>query len=377
MWKKILLIPIITLFCMGFFINVVHADEVSIVPNDTFELYSSLSDSNSLIVQEVKRSTSLYPFTESNCDLGTSSLVPDSVYLRSTNASSYLDIVKSVYPSSPSFNYKFRNFVVTLDMSDNINGYYRYSFDLYFGLSGGFTQWADFYNVTVDLTPSYTYSSVPLFISDSDDGMHCTVYLVGQSDFIVNDDYTPNTGLEKFSLVHIFVESTFFYDSSYGTDVVFNLSPWFESNISALSFDPSVLPVDRSFRFVVNNRIESSLVGNVDPPVTPTPTVTPYPGQDTQESIQQGVSNIEGQINQLTNILNPQVSPIPTPPEFTIDETPFAEFESMTFPDISEGQPIFSTLWDVFSPLMPYVLVMGTSLILTFFIMWILRGGWL
>lgn len=352
------------------------ADEVSIVPNDTFELYSSLSDSGSLIVQEVKRSTSLYPFTDSSCDLGTSSLVPDSVYLMSTNASSYLDSVKSVYPSSPSFNYKFRNFVVTLDMSDNINGYYRYSFDLYFGLSGGFVQWADF-NATVDLTPTYTFSSAPLFISDSEDGLHCTVYLVGQSDFIVNDDYTPATGLEKFSLVHIFVESTFFYDSSYGTDIVFNLSPWFESNISALSFNPSVLPVDRSFRFVVNNRVISSLVGNVDPPVTPTSTVTPYPGQDTQESIQQGVSNIEGQINQLTNVLNPYVSPIPTPPELTIDETPFAEFESMTFPDISEGQPIFSSLWDVFEPLLPYVFVMGTSLILTFFVMWILRGGWL
>lgn len=376
------LIKIFLPFFLGLFFafwafSFASAEEVSLVPSDSFELYSSLSGTSTSFIQEVKRSVSDYPFTDSSCELGTTSLVPDSFYLYSSSSSSYFSIIKTVYGSSPTFNFSFDNCVVTLDMTNNINGYYRYSFDLYFGVCGGFTQWANYNDITFDFTPSYTYSSVPLAIPDSESGMHCIVYLVGQSDYLVNDDYTPSSCFEKFGLVHIFVESTFYYDSNYGTDIVFNLEPWFDSNISSLGIDPTFFTLDRYFRFYVNNRVKSSLFGNVDPPVTPSPTVSPYPGQDTQESIQQGVSNIEGQMNQLINSLNPVVSPIPTPADFTIDETLFDELESMTLPDVSSAEDTFSSLWDIFDPIWWFLALLFSVTFVIGIFLYVLRGGFI
>lgn len=363
-------------FCViliiGFSCSFAFAEEVSLVPSDTFELYST-SNYQPDLVQSVKRSTSLYPFTESTYENGSTSLVPDSYYLYSSSGSTghYLDPVQSSYGASAGiWSMSFDNFIVTLDMSENINGYYRYSFDLYFGISGGFDQWASFSARTLDFTPNYSYVSAPLFISDSDSGMHCTVYLVGQTDYTIQDDYADTGILETYSLIHIYVESTFYYDSSYGSEIVFNLEPWFDSNISSLSVDASIIPVNRSFYFYANNRVKSTLVGNVDPPVTPTPTPTPYPGQDTQESINQGVQTIiQG--------LDLNATPIPTPVDFSIDETFFDSLDEMTLPDLSFAESTYLSLWDIFDPLWPFICILVASLFVVTVFCWILRGGFI
>lgn len=369
-----------------------HADEVTLIPVDSVEFTarSTYSNYESNVYFEVERSSWTSPFTNTNWYLGPRAQVDspsDGVYLYPSSGNTQsiqgVTVVRAAYSY---YGYQFSDFsviplslVVNLDMSNLINGYYRYECDFEFGV--GFV--IDPFQYTSgdnDLIPSYSYSSVPLHIADSESGLHISCYFVGQDNFTVlqRDDgvgASLTTGLPHFHCV-----STFYYDSEYGTDVTFNLTPIFSTMIGSLSYDMSpVRATNRSQAAyaIYNNRFWSSLYSNVEPPVTPTPVPTPYPGQDTQESIQQGVSNIEGQLYQLINSLNPVVSPIPTPSDFTIDETLFDELETMTLPDVSAAEDTFSSLWDIFDPLWWLLaLIFSVTFVIGIFL-YVLRGGFI
>lgn len=343
------------------------AEEVEVTPDDYAILYSS--SGNNIFVQELERSVLLSPFTDQYCPLGTSVVVSDSVYLFDTSASNYLSVAKDGYAKSfQDWSMNFTNCEIGLDMSNFPNGYYRYSSDLYFGIGGAFTEYCNF-GSAIDLKSSYTYTSAPFFIADSESGMHCTVYLVGETSYQRTENRANAGASETFNLIHIYIESTFQYDSTYGTDVVFQLKPWFDTNISSLSIDCSPLRSlpSRHFDFYVNNRWKSSLVGNVEPPVTPTPSPTPYPGQDTQESINAGVQ-------QIVSDLNINATPIPTPAYLEIDETIFDE---MTLPDVSSTEETFTNLWDIFDPLWSFIGLLAGSLLVVGVFCYILRGGFI
>lgn len=368
-----------------------HAEEVSLIPVDSFEFvqHSNASGYESLVHFEVERSAVSYPFTNSNWYLGPQSLVSapsSSVFLYSSGSQVFISGCPVDRCAYSYYGYQFADFsiftdslIVSLDMSGYVNGYYRYELDFEYG--AGFVvdpfQYTSGNNV---LTPSYTFSSVPLHIPDSDSGMHISCYIVGQQDYTVSQRGDGLGATLTTGLVHFHCESTFYFDSSYGTDIVFNLTPIFGNMISKLDYDMS--PVRNTGRSqtayaLYNNRFWSSLYSNVEPPVTPTPSPTPYPGQDTQESIHQGVSNIEGQLNQLINSLNPVVSPIPTPSDFTIDETLFDELETMTLPDVSAAEDTFSSLWDIFDPLWWLLaLIFSVTFVIGIFL-YVLRGGFI
>lgn len=368
-FTKILVLLLGIALCGWFSINVAHAEEVELVPEDYCILTSS-SPSDSLLQQEMERSVLLSPFTNSYCQLGTTSVVPDSVYLYNVNATSYLSIVNSGFANSfQDWSMTYKNAEIGLDMTDFPNGYYRYSADLYFGIGGGFSEYCNFSSV-INLKSTYTFTSAPLYIGDSEDGMHCTVFIVGENTYQRPDNRANTGAAELFNLIHIYIESTFYFDSSYGTDVVFNIKPWFDSNISALSVDCSPLRAinqSRAFYFYANNRFSSSLVGNVDPPVTPTPSPTPYPGQDTQESINSGVQ-------QIVQDLNVNATPVPAPDDLTIDETLFDVLDDLTLPDVTPAESTFEELWRIFDPLMPFIVLSGGSLLLVGVFMYCLRG---
>lgn len=367
---KKLLTGLCIFFSIGTSLSFASAQEVEIVPEDTLNLYSS-SPYNSALEQEIERDTSLSPFTDVKCPLGTSSLVPDSVYVYSAQAVTRYDMINAGMANNMAdWSVSFYNAIIGLDMSNQTDGYYRYSADLYFGIGGTFTSYGNVSARTMDLRATYTYNSVPLAIPDSENGMHCMVYLVGETDF-TRQDSSISTVNETFNLVHIYVESTFYYDSAYGTDIVFNLVPWFDNNISALSVDCSPLraTVSRNFDFYANNRFTSRLFGNVDPPVTPTPTPTPYPGQDTQESINAGVQ-------QIVQDLNVYATPVPTPADIELDPDDLESLEALTLPDISDGSTTFSDLWDIFAPAVPYLTMLVLSLFGIMVFLWILEGRW-
>lgn len=368
---KKLLTGLCIFFSIGASLSFASAQEVEIVPEDYHILYSS-SPYSSLLDQEIRRDTSLSPFTDVKCPIGTSSLVPDSNYVYSANAVTRYDRVNEGYANNMAdWSFRYTGCEIGLDMSNQTDGYYRYSADLYFGLGGTFTSYANVSARTINLKASYTYNSVPLAIPDSESGMHCMVYLVGETEF-TREDSNSNAGVyETFNLVHIFVESTFYYDSAYGSDIVFNLEPWFDNNISSLSVDCSPLraTVSRNFAFYANNRFTSRLFGNVDPPVTPTPSPTPYPGQDTQESINAGVQ-------QIVQDLNVYATPVPTPADIELDPDDLESLEALTLPDISDGSSTFSDLWDIFAPAVPYLTMLVLSLFGIMVFLWILEGRW-
>lgn len=372
MWKKILLtLMLVPTFCMGLSIKA-SAEEVELTPDDYHILYSS-SPYSAVLDQEIRRDTTLSPFTDAKCPIGTSSLVPGSTYVYSANAVTRYDIIKNGMANNMAdWAFRYTGCEIGLDMTDQTDGYYRYSADLYFGLGGTFTSYANVSARTINLKASYTYNSVPLAIPDSESGMHCMVYLVGETEFTREDSYSNAGVYETYNLVHIYVESTFYYDSAYGTDIVFNLDPWFENNISALSVDCSPLraTVSRNFDFYANNRFTSSLVGNVAPPVTPTPSPAPYPGQDTQESINQGVQ-------QIVTDLSISATPVPTPSEIEISPSDLESLEELTLPDVSVTQTTFADLWDIFAPAVPYLTMLAGSLLAVSIFMWILAGRWL
>lgn len=359
------------LFCSvgAFSVFGASAAEVEIVPVDSINLYSS-SPYSSLLDQEVERDTTLSPFTTSNYVLGGSDLVPGSVYLYSTNANNRLDRVQEGNaPNMADWSMNYTNAVITLDMTDLTDGYYRYEVDLYIGVAGGFTSYANT-SAALNLKASYPYISSPLYIGDSEDGMHCNVYLVGESVYSRTDSNT-NGQVQTFNLIHVYITSTFNYSSVYSTEIVFNIKPWFDNNLGSLSFDCSGLrsSPSRTFAFYANNRFVSKLYGNVDPPVTPTPSPTPYPGQDTQESINAGVQ-------QIVQDLNVYATPVPTPADIELDPDDLESLEALTLPDISDGSSTFSDLWDIFAPAVPYLTMLVLSLFGIMVFLWILEGRW-
>lgn len=377
------------LFCLmdAFCLFPACAEEIDLVPSDSFELVSNSTYTGytSDIQLEIERSTNSYPFTTSGILFGDSttlSLPSDAVYLYSSGSGTNIAGVPvdrcaySYYGKDMTdFSVNYKNLIISLDMDNLLNGYYRYETDFLLGVF--FVVDPFQYSIgDYDLTPTYTYDSHPFYIGDSDAGMHIEVVLVGEQEYT----YKQGQSNVTVSLLKFHAESTFLYDSAYGTDITFNLQTAFSSIFSSLNFDTSAIRGTgrtQTAYACYNTRVWSSLYSNVDPPVTPTPSPTPYPGQDTQESINAGVNQIESQVNQIVDLLNPQATPIPTPIGIEIDETLLDNLESMTLPDISDGAPVWSTLWDVFEPLLPFVLLMGTSLTIVYFVMFLLRGGWL
>lgn len=380
---KILLALAIMLTCMGLNFDIAYADEVSIVPVDTFELYgkSSATGYESQYIFEIERSCSSYPFTNNsnNFALGKNnqlSIGNSAIYLYRSGYGQTLagvpaDRCAYGYTSynMPDFTVSFSNLVISLDMSDQLNGYYRYTCDFMVGV-GFVADPLQYVSGDYDFTPSYTYNSAPLAIPDSEDGLHCMVYLVGEQEYSWASGSSSTT---TCSLVHLRMESTFYFDSTYGTDITFNLSPVFSNMLGSLNFDLSALRAtgrSQSTNAYYNNRVWSALYGNVEPPVTPTPTVTPYPGQDTQESINQGVQ-------QIVQGLDVQATPIPTPEAFTVSPTDLEILETMTLPDLSDTSETVSSIWDIFAPAGWFIAALVSAILVTSIFLYVLRGGWL
>lgn len=372
-------------FCMalimGLSCSFAFADEVSIVPSDEVYIsaHSSQSGYTTPVIQEVPFSGT-WP-TSPHFMLGYNTL-PDLTYVYNSSGSLTdlgVPIDRCYYAMNMSymsdFTITYDNIVIELDLSDLPNGYYRYESDIYVGIAlDGY----DFLSRTAynfNYIPSFIYPTSAVYISDSSSSMHCSVRYVDNVDFTAS--YLNSSATNR--LVHFYLTSTFQYDSTYGSDVVFNLQPFLEEFSSfSFSMDQTKAHWNGGYvAFVYNNRFDSKLTGGVEPLFTPTPSPTPYPGQDTQESINQGVSNIEGQMNQLINSFNPVVSPIPTPADFTIDETLFDELETMTLPDISDTQSTYSALWDIFNPLWWILGLMFSIVFVIGIFLYVLRGGFI
>lgn len=367
---------------LGAFPHIAYADEIEIVPDVTYELTASASVGyTNRVYFEVPNDAygNKYPINETNCMIGNYNdlgLVGTPVFLSSANRDATfgnfpLNYCANWYvpANAQDFSITFHGLHIALDMGENLNGYYRYTCDFLLGCC--FNGASAYYRqVTIDATPNYTYNSAPLYISDSENGMHGTIYLVGQTDYFytIYQNSKVQNGLVKFRF-----ESTFYYDSTYGTEVAFDLSPMFSSMIGPLNYDLSDFRaggVNSNNYGYYNNRFLSKLFGNVEPPVTPTPTVTPYPGQDTQESINQGVQTIiQG--------LDVQASPIPTPADLTIDETIVDVLETMTLPDLTDAGTSYSNMWDIFTPAVTFLALLASSIFVVSVFLWILRGGWL
>lgn len=367
-------------FALGAFPHIAHADEVSLVPLDSFEYTAKSSYSNytSPVYMELERNAWNSPFNSDTFCLGYRDYIDspsDGVFLYPTSGTvsqNGIQVARCAYEyqgkNIQDFSITPQAFVIALDMSDNLNGYYRYECDFEYGV-GFVIDPFQYTTAPADLSPSYIYNSAPLHIPDSDTGMHISVYLVGEDVFVQGmrtGDYTQVTN----ALVHLHAVSTFYYDSTYGTEVTFDLSPVFSNMVGTLTYD--MAPVRNTGRSQTaqafyNNRVWSALYGNVEPPVTPTPTVTPYPGQDTQESINAGVQ-------QIVQGLDVQATPIPQPDDLTIDETLFDMLESMTLPDVSPAEQTFTSLWTIFDPLWAFIGLMAGSMLVVGVYMYCLRG---
>lgn len=307
--KKILKILLcLTLGCVPLFLfSCAHAEEVELIPLDSFELVcnSTYTGYTSDIQLEIERATNTYPFTTSGILFGDSTtlaLPSDAVYLYSsgngtTIAGVPIDRCAYSYYGKDimDFSVNYKNLVVSLDMENLLDGYYRYECDFLLGVF--FVVDPFQYSIgDYDLTPSYTYSSQPFFISDSQDGMHIEVTLVGEQEYT----YKQGQSNVTVSLLKFHSESTFNYDDLYGTDITFNLEPAFQNIFSSLNFDTSSIRSTgrtQTAYACYNNRVWSSLFSNVDPPVTPTPTPTPSPNQDIINTNNTNTTNIISNIN--------------------------------------------------------------------------------
>lgn len=372
---------------MGLSCSFAFAEEVELIPSDSFELVcnSTYTGYSSDIQLEIERATNTYPFTTSGIffgDSSTLSLPSDAVYLYSSGQGTSISGVPvdrcaySYYGKDMSdFSVNFKNLVISLDMDNLLNGYYRYETDFLLGVF--FVVDPFQYSIgDYDLTPSYTYDSHPFYIGDSETGMHIEVVLVGEQEY----SYKQGQSNVTVSLLKFHSESTFLYDSTYGTDITFNLQTAFSSIFSSLNFDTSAIRATNRTQTAYacyNSRIWSSLYSNVEPPITPTPSPTPYPGQDTQESINSGVSQIESQVSQLINILDVHATPVPVPEELTIDETVIDVLETMTLPDLEDSRSTMSTMWEIFTPAVWYLALLAAAIFAVSIFLWILRGGWL
>lgn len=384
MSKKLFFVFLFFLLVGAFSVSA-SADEVVLIPVDSVEFTAKSTYSNyeSNVYFEVERSSWTSPFTNTNWYLGPRDQVDspsDGVYLYpSSGNTEFIQGVTVVRAAYSYHGYQFSDFsviplslVVNLDMSNLINGYYRYECDFEFGV--GFV--VDPFQYTSgdnDLIPNYVYNSVPLHIADSDSGMHISCYFVGQDNFTVLQRADGVGASLTTGLPHFHCVSTFYYDSQYGTDVTFDLTPIFSNMIGSLSYDMSpVRDTNRSQAAyaIYNNRFWSSLYSNVEPPVTPTPVPTPYPGQDTQESINQGVQTI-------IHGLDLNATPIPTPVDLSIDETFFDSLDEMTLPDLSAAESTYLSLWDIFNPLWPFIGILVASLFVVAVFCWLLRGGFI
>ena len=279
-----------------------------------------------------------------------------------SNAATYMSLYDTIWgyydPQIPTFTVTLTDCSFILDTSDLPAGYYRYIVDFWYG-----TAFSNAYTVTSTCQPSYlgTSSYTEGTTSISFEGLdQCQNYFAG-----INYPF-------RSDLLHFTFDTVFYCDGN-TPETEFNLYYWISQlGKQVLGYDLGQYTIGRFYYLNIwaNNRYYTQLYGNVEPPVTPTPSPTPYPGQDTQESIQQDVQ-------QIVNILDISATPIPTPSQFEIDSTISDLLESATLPDVSTGQPIFSSLWEIFSPLLPFVGLLGTALVTVYFIMYILRGGWL
>lgn len=362
---------------IGFSCSFAFAEEVELIPSDSFELVcnSTYTGYTSDYHLELERATNAYPFTTSGIIFGDSTtlnLPSDAVYLYRSGYGSSIAGVPVDYCAYSYYGYQmydfsvnYKNLVISLDMENYLNGYYRYETDFLLGVF--FVVDPFQYSIgDYDLTPSYTYDSHPFYIGDSESGMHIEVVLIGEQEYT----YKQGQSNVTVSLLKLHAESTFYYDSAYGTDLTFNLESAFQNLFSSLSFDvSSIRNTGRSQTAYAcyNTRIWSSLFSNVDPPITPTPSPTPYPGQDTQESINSGVQ-------QIVTDLNISATPIPVPSELAIDETIFDVLETMTLPDISEAETSFTDLWSIFDPLWVFLGALFGSLTVVGLFLYFVRG---
>ena len=265
-----------------------------------------------------------------------------------------------------SYNVWLRDPWIDLDVSGYVPGWYRYEADIYLGLCFApyFMQYSDYDLLTVN--PSFTYVSDPV----ENNGLITQYYGLQQSRNHLNGFWAK--GIDS-GMVHIGVSYTFYLD---GSDTVIGFAPDF-SVISPLNYDMTTFKAvnngngyNGDTAFFANGRFTSTLYSNVEPPITPTPAPTPYPGQDTQESINAGVQLI-------VSDLNINATPIPTPADLTIDETVFDMLNDYTLPDVSDEDVVstYSDLWSVFSPFWVFLGALFGSLLITSIFLYILRGG--
>lgn len=249
---------------------------------------------------------------------------------------------------------------IVLDTTGFHSGAYHYSCEIYVGIG---------YNRIQHLTNSSFY--VPATFALDSPGFtfnYVSASFVGKEQVT----YYVAGGSASVDLLHFHFDEYFELDGSETskTFAVGNIFQWILG--SPISYDfatqgPLGNRSNRNFYYFANNRFESELWKVDSLPVPPSPTPAPYPGQDTQESINQGVQTI-------ISALDISATPIPTPADLEIDET---IFEEMTLPDVSSTATTFTNLWDIFDPLWSFIGLLAGSLLVVGVFCYILRGGFI
>lgn len=244
-----------------------------------------------------------------------------------------------------------------LDTNGLLAGYYRYESEIYIGCAFAGIGAYNYQN----MAPSFTYSADPIPLPTGG-----TFTYMGTESIT-----TSNSSVDLFttSLLHFHFEETFYMPGD-DEPIVWDLTPGFQYAVGILDYPGLSITKNHSLCIFGNNRFDSVLYSNVEPPVTPTPVPTPYPGQDTQESINQGVQ-------QIVTDLSISATPVPTPSEIEIHPSDLESLEELTLPDVSSTQTTFADLWDIFAPAVPYLTMLVGSLLAVSIFMWILAGRWL
>lgn len=275
-----------------------HAEEIELVPTDTFSLSEHVSYSvgdprsyefDSLV--QCPNYSGTFNWIGGDFLNSSSRIAYQDPYYSYSNSvnSKYLNLILQHYDyysdnyTVPTFTVSITGGNVSLDVSTLLAGWYRYEADIYIGL-GGMSE-ASFHP---SFDPAFTFNATPFPLASG------TLTYVGTEDYTVGASQNSLFG-SKF--LHFVLEDTFYIDPAVGS-YDWYLDTAFANIVSGIQYQGGTTIYRRELLIITtNNRFISRLYSNVDPPITPTPTPTPSPNQDIINNNNSNTTNIITTIN--------------------------------------------------------------------------------
>lgn len=256
--------------------------------------------------------------------------------------------------SVPSLSVNTCDFVINYDLPA-LDGWYTLQYDIFVGVTCNYNSYSN-----AVLTNTLTSDGAADFYTDANGHTFIVQYL--DNDIRVSTTYSTAcvSDMLHFRVVYEGDQNDTSLEFHLGDYISNHIAGWRAGGLNGGRYNTESWYMIQSFFL-------PTLYYELEPPATPTPIPTPYPGQDTQESINAGVQ-------QIVQGLDVQATPIPHPDDLTIDETIFDALDDMTLPDVTPAQSTFTNLWSIFNPLWAFVGLFAGSMTLVGIFMYCLKG---